>query len=284
MALLDRRGLLRAASATFAGCCLPSHTGRTAGPATATLRAQRLAWAGVRLETTTTTLFIDPLSNVDVWGPALPDRLVPIEVDHGSRFVLVTHLHPDHFDVAAVRHVLGDAGTLICAAQSAASAATHGFKVRSASLYEPILLGDDFTATSVPAVDGYGDPQVSWVVSGGGRKIIHCGDSMFHGAWWHIGRQLGPFDAAFLPINGARFSWRQPVTDVSAVMTPEQAVGAAVVLGAKLIVPIHYGVVGADGYRELPDPAAGILDAARRREIAVELAKPGEWLTWRARS
>jgi L-ascorbate metabolism protein UlaG (beta-lactamase superfamily) len=77
---------------------------------------------------------------------------------------------------------------------------------------------------------------------------------------------------------------RQPVTDVSAVMTPEQAVGAAVVLGAKLIVPIHYGVVGADGYRELPDPAAGILDAARRREIAVELAKPGEWLTWRARS
>jgi L-ascorbate metabolism protein UlaG (beta-lactamase superfamily) len=121
------------------------------------------------------------------------------------------------------------------------------------------------------------------VVSGGRRRIIHCGDTMWHGSWWQIGRQYGPFDAAFLPINGARFAWRKPVSEISAVMTPEQAVAAAVVLGARLIVPIHYGVVGAEDYSELPNLEATLLESARKRGVAVEIARPGEWLTWKAR-
>ena len=138
----------------------------------------------------------------------------------------------------------------------------------------------DFTATAVPAVDGYGDPQVSWVVSGGGRRIIHCGDTLWHGAWWRIGRQFGPFDAAFLPINGARFEWRKPVSDVPAVMTPEQAVAAAVVLGARLVVPIHYGVVGAEGYREIPHPERDLIEAAQRRNQEAAIVRPGDWVVW----
>ncbi len=110
-------------------------------------------------------------------------------------------------------------------------------------------------------------------------RIIHCGDTLWHGAWWHIGRFLGPFDA-FLPINGARFAWRKPVSEVAAVPTPEQAVAAAVVLNARLIVPIHYGVVAADSYDEVPDPAAALAEAARKRQVAVEVVRPGEWLTW----
>jgi hypothetical protein len=41
--------------------------------------------------------------------------------------------------------------------------------VRAARPFEPLLVGD-FTVTAVPAVDGYGAPQVSWVVDGGGRR------------------------------------------------------------------------------------------------------------------
>jgi L-ascorbate metabolism protein UlaG (beta-lactamase superfamily) len=165
----------------------------------------------------------------------------------------------------------------------APAAAAAGFRVRSAPLYEPVLL-NDFTATAVPAVDGYGDPQVSWIVSGGGRRVIHCGDTLWHGSWWHIGRQFGPFDAAFLPINGARFGWRKPVSDVHAVLTPEQAVAAAVVLGARLLVPIHYGVAPSEDYQEVPDAEALLLAAARKRKVNVEVARPGEWLTWQPRA
>jgi L-ascorbate metabolism protein UlaG (beta-lactamase superfamily) len=212
-------------------------------------------------------------------GTALKDKFIPVEPLEGDGYVVVTHRHPDHFDPQAVRKILGEEGILVCDPDVAPLAASYGFKVRVATHYEPILLGD-FTVTAVPAVDGYGDPQLSWVVSGGSRRIIHCGATMWHGAWWRIGRQLGPFDAAFLPINGARFEGRKPWSDVPAVMTPEQAVAAAVVLGAKLVVPIHYGVVGAEGYRELPGCESMLVEAARKRNVNVDVVCPGNWVKW----
>ena len=295
---MRRRDVLAGGVATLAGCALPRRRDPVRPPSSTPgtpddamprardrpgdLRAQRLAWAGVRLDTGTASLWLDPLADAEVWGPALKDPLVPPTPERDrQRYVVVTHRHPDHFDPIAVRAALGDAGTLVCAQETATIAAGRGFKLRVASLYEPILLGDDFTATAVPAVDGYGDPQVSWVIAGGGRRIIHCGDTLWHGAWWHIGRNLGPFDAAFLPINGAKFAWRKPVSDIPAVLTPEQAIAAAVIVGARLVVPIHYGVVGAEGYEEIPDAAQRLVAEGHRRHVAVELVRPGDWVDWR---
>jgi L-ascorbate metabolism protein UlaG (beta-lactamase superfamily) len=279
-----RRDFLRASLVLGLGAAVsPLRVARAANATGPSLRAQRLAWAGVRLQLEKATFFLDPLISADVLGPTLPDKLISVDVAEGDRYVAITHRHPDHFDPAAARKALGTTGSVVCSPDVAPAVAASGFKVRSAPLYEPILLGDSFTATAVPAVDGYGDAQVSWVVSGGGRRIIHCGDTLWHGSWWHIGRQFGPFDAAFLPINGARFGWRKPVSDVPAVMTPEQAVAAAVVLGARLLVPIHYGVVGDEDYQEFSHPEAALVEAARRRKMAVEIVRPGEWLTWQGR-
>jgi L-ascorbate metabolism protein UlaG (beta-lactamase superfamily) len=279
-----RRDLLRASLALGVGAAVSPLRVAWAASAGPSLRVQRLAWAGVRLQLEKATLFLDPLITADAWGPALPDKLIPVDVAEGDRYVAITHRHPDHFDPPAARKALGTTGSIVCSADVAPAVAAAGFKVRSAPLYEPILLGDHFTATAVPAVDGYGDAQVSWVVSGGGRRIIHCGDTLWHGSWWHIGRQYGPFDAAFLPINGARFGWRKPVSDVPAVMTPEQAVAAAVVIGARLLVPIHSGVVGGEDYQEVSHPEAALLKVARERKMAVEIVHPGEWLTWQGRA
>lgn len=281
-----RREFLARAAALAAGVFLHSigveAQAQDAGQRPA-LRIQKLAWAGVKLQLDKAVLFIDPLVNPDVWGPALKDKIIPIEAAEGDRFVLVTHRHPDHFDPLAIRKALGETGTLVCNSDVASLAAGAGLRVRVAEIYEPVLLGD-FTATPVPATDGYGDAQVSWIVSGGGRRILHCGDTLWHGTWWRIGRQYGPFDAAFLPINGARFEWRKPVSDVPAVLTPEQAVAAALIVGAKLIVPIHYGVSDAEGYKEMPECERLLLAAAQKRGIGVEVVPPGDWLTWQPRS
>jgi L-ascorbate metabolism protein UlaG (beta-lactamase superfamily) len=275
-----RRDFLCSTLAAAAGGMLASRTGsllaRTPSPS---LRAQRLAWAGVRLQLDSGSLFLDPLIDRNVWGNALKDELIPVSGAVGDRFVLITHRHPDHCDPEAIRQALGDNGTLVYAAP-AGIPNVPGVKMRAGALYEPLLLGD-FTATAVPAVDGYGDPQVSWIVTAGDRRIIHCGDTLWHGAWWHIGRQYGPFDAAFLPINGAKFSWRKPVTDVPAVMTAEQAIAAAVVMGARLVVPIHYGMAGAEGYAEDPHAEETLRDFARQRRVDVEILKPGAWVEWR---
>lgn len=250
--------------------------GRTA--ASDGLRIQRLPWAGVRLQLPSGVLFIDPLTSPEVWGEALKDTLTPVSGASGDRYVLVTHTHGDHADPRAIREALGETGTLIYPAGAPAPHAP-GVRMRAAALYEPLLLGD-LTATPVPAADGYGDPQVSWVVFAGGRRIIHCGDTAWHGSWWRIGRQLGPFDAAFLPINGARFSFRRPASDIPAVLTPEQAVAAAVILDARVVVPIHYGVQGAENYAELERPLDLLHDAAARRGVVVNALQPGEWIQW----
>ena len=141
---LDRRTFLAGACAIAAASLLPSplispaHAGDSP-----LLRAQRLAWAGVRLQLGPSDVYLDPLLNPKAWGPALPDRLVPIDPPgEGSRYVLVTHRHPDHFDPIAIGQALGETGALVCTADAVAAATSAGFRVRLASLYEPLLLGD----------------------------------------------------------------------------------------------------------------------------------------------
>ena len=272
-----RRFLAASAASLLAG---PLARAADAAPA---LQVQRLGWAGIHLQLGEAHLYIDPLLDPAVWGPALLDPLTPIATQPGPRFALVTHRHEDHLDPLALKAALGTGGTFLSAEAVNAGLLPPGTLSRVAALYEPQLLGD-FTAVAVPAADGYGDPQVSWIVSAGGRRIIHCGDTLWHGHWWRIGRQYGPFDAAFLPINGARFGWRKPASDVPAVLTPHQAVEAAAILGARLVVPIHYGIAPSDEYREVPDARAELLAAARAKGIGVEIVPSGGWMAWTSRA
>lgn len=270
----------------FMACCVgvsaaawfPAGTVLASKPAS-TLRIQRLAWAGIRLQLPHATLFIDPLVNPQAWGEALPDALIPVSDALGDTSVLITHAHPDHFDAQATAAALHRGGVLAYPAGIHPSPLPAGVRARPSPLWEPQLLGD-FTATPVPASDGYGDTQVSWVVDAGGRRIFHGGDTLWHGHWWRIGRQFGPFDAVFLPVNGARFGWRQPVSGLPGVLTPEQAVAAAAILGTHTLVPIHYGISGMKEYVEVADPIGELHKAARARSIAVQAVAPGDWVDW----
>jgi len=66
------------------------------------------------------------------------------------------------------------------------------------------------------------------------------------------------------------------------VLTPEQAVAAAAILGARVMVPIHYGVTGMKQYTEVADPIGAVQLASRERQVAVQSLAPGEWLSWPA--
>lgn len=274
-----RRRFLHLCAGLSVGTLVSSGILRAAGDAD-TLRIQRLAWAGVRLQLPNATLFIDPLVNPETWGSALDDALIPVADGVGDTSVLITHTHSDHFDSKAVEGALARGGTLVHPNGTNPLPVPPSARTRSSALWEPQLLGD-FTATAVPASDGYGDLQVSWVVSAGGRRIFHGGDTLWHGHWWRIGRQLGPFDAAFLPVNGARFGWRKPVSGQPGVLTPEQAVAAATILGARRLVPIHYGVSGMEEYVEVEDPIGRLRRAARHRSVDIQPLPPGAWLEWR---
>jgi L-ascorbate metabolism protein UlaG (beta-lactamase superfamily) len=133
----------------------------------------------------------------------------------------------------------------------------------------------------VPAVDGFGASagQVSWIIHVAGKTFIHCGDTLWHGEWWSYSKAYGPFDAAYMPINGVHIPGFRPQSLMPATMTPEQAVAACVVMGAKLISPIHFGHHDPDGYQEYPDAVPTLLATAKERGLPVEYLEVGEEAT-----
>jgi L-ascorbate metabolism protein UlaG (beta-lactamase superfamily) len=242
---------------------------------TGELGLRRLAWAGVEVNSGAERLLIDPLEDADplagfLGSPRAP--LAPIDVD-GSTWVLVTHLHPDHCDRRLLDRVA--AGRVVCHGPIAETLRRDGIEAMAVRLWETTRLGP-FQVTAVPSQDWRGDDQVAWVVEASGRRIIHCGDTIWHGKWWEIARRHGPFDVAFVPINGviARLEGFTP-TEVPATLTPEQAIEASVVLGAGVACAIHHGLFNnPPRYVEQPDAVGRLLAAALRRSVRA-VAPPG---------
>ena len=185
----------------------------------------------------------------------------------------------------ALQGVLGDAGAVICHRAIAGELARRDLAIRGVALHEPVLLdwlSADVAVTAVPAADGWGLRRVSWVVDGAGRRVIHCGDTLWHGHWWDIARQYGPFDLAFLPINGVVYHrGRYTGSPIPATLTPQQAAVVGQLLGARVVCPIHYGRADDPAhYAEAPDVEAAFLDEARRRGVGTLVLAAGAWVEW----
>jgi L-ascorbate metabolism protein UlaG (beta-lactamase superfamily) len=240
------------------------------------ITVERLAWAGIKLETPGVAIFIDAVApSDDAPGPAL-------HTTAERAFALVTHAHGDHCDPAALRPVLGDNGYIVAQEDVARFINPQGVLVQPVPYFEPVFLsraGGEFVAWCVPAADGLGSPQCSWIVEGGGKRIIHCGDTMWNGGFWDDVRAYGPFDAAFLPINGMRQTlgrFRDVTQPMS--MTPDQAAAAALILKPAVTVPIHYGSHGNPNYVEVPDAEQRFLAEMARLKLNARVMKPGESL------
>jgi len=241
------------------------------------LRVERLTWAGVKLSSERATVFIDAVGT-DLWDGKAPQGLVPVTADTGSRYALISHVHNDHFDAATLREVLGERGSVICVDEIASYVASRGLRVISAKPWVPVQRGG-FVFTALPAVDGFGAQQVSWLVRHQNVRILHAGDTLWHGALADIGAQFAPIDIAFLPINGARMQ-TQPSTHTPAVMTPQQAVDAARLLGARSAVPIHFGLNDPPHYVEVAQPLQTFERLAAEQDVLVQALVPGETYVW----
>ncbi len=261
------------------------------------MRLRRLDWAGIELEAKDERVVIDHMLDPGIFSAFLGDPrdelIAPDPGRAGAAFL--THLHRDHADVAAIELALASTGTVFRPARpareskldevangeaEAALAASH-LEVRSCGAGDVVEAGP-FSATALFASDGLGSPQVSWLIEAGGKKVLHCGDTVWHGAWWEVALAHGPIDFACLPANGAEVSFPhlQPAVSVPAVMTPDQAVEAARALQARALVPIHYNrtLEHAEYYRPVPDAGERIEAAAKQRGVTVRFLDPGVWV------
>src|SRR6476659_7153538 len=160
---------------------------------------RRLGWAGIEIEAGGQRLVIDPLVGFGDLEQFVGPPLTELPPASGAADVaLVTHLHRDHADPDALHDVPlvlrpeANDGAFLEIAATTAQEAIGGTVVAPWQTVD----GGAFTITAVPAVDGFGDPQVSWVVEADGRRILHCGDTIFHGSWWRIRMRHGPFGLA----------------------------------------------------------------------------------------
>lgn len=257
------------------------------------MRVRRLGWAGIELEADGATAVIDLLEHVGALArftgePREP--LPPPSAPGAVSLALVTHLHSDHADPAALARALSPGAVVLRPTPAdgegletiGMSVAEQGFAelrlpTRVVEPWETVHVGP-FEVTAVPAADGFGDAQLSWVLAADGQRIIHCGDTLFHGWWWLTKMRHGPFDAAFLPVNGpvVDLPHRQPPSTLPIAMDPTQAAEAAALLGVALAVPIHYDTLNNPPvYRQVDRPAEAFVQAAARRGVEAQVVAPG---------
>ncbi|MDM4719535.1 MBL fold metallo-hydrolase [Micromonospora sp. WMMA1363] len=244
-----------------------------------TLHVRRLAWAGVEIRIGATRLLIDPLEHAAPLEPVMgvPKRPLPAVDTPSGTHVLITHLHPDHYDHELLAGLADDA-TVGCHAPIAPQVRAAGLNAIPQELGEPRSIGL-LTVTPVTSLDWRGNDcdQVAWVVEGAGRRIIHCGDTQWHGSWWQIARDHGPFDVAFVPVNGVIARFEGYTADVPVTMTPEQAVEAAVALGATTVCAMHYGLFhNPPTYVEQDDIEQRFRRAAGQRGITAAIVADGQ--------
>jgi len=100
-----------------------------------------------------------------------------------------------------------------------------------------------------------------WLVDTGTARTFFCGDSAWFEGFAELGRRLSPIDVAMLPIGAYEPRWFMRV----AHMDPEEALAATRVLGARRMIPMHWGTF------DLADDAVDEPPRALERL----LAKPG---------
>lgn len=258
------------------------------------MRIRSLGWAGLEIEAGGGRAVIDAVVDMAGLGKYVGPARTPLYAPESPvDLAMVTHLHADHTDATTLAATLAADGLLLRpapmtgspmerAATAAAEAglAGHDLPTQVVQPWDTVERGP-FRATAVPAVDGLGDNQVSWVLEADGVRIFHGGDTVFHGFWWTIAARCGPFDAVFLPTNGAicTFPNLVPASPLPADLTPQQAAVAAHLLNARLAVPIHYDAISAEGvYEQVDDPAGTFVAEAGRLGVTTQVLAPGEVL------
>lgn len=248
------------------------------------MKIQKLPWAGVVVESNGERLLIDPIAGISsaaekVFG-APKEPMIPLNRIGNVLAVLQTHTHQDHFDPKALLQTYGKDIPVLVPHESVSDAEKEGLeRVIGVHLGDTLSFGP-FSVTATYSADGFGSPQTAWVIEAEGRKILHAGDTLWHGHWWKMAKFFGAINAALLPVNAAQIvipGQKPSVQPIS--MSPEQAVSAAEILNASVLIPIHFRTFHQPPtYIETPQVMSRLEEAARRHSRKIKILDTLQWL------
>jgi L-ascorbate metabolism protein UlaG (beta-lactamase superfamily) len=206
--------------------------------------------------------------------PPIPvEQLPPIDA------VVISHDHYDHLDMATVQG-LAARGTRF-AVPLGVGAHLEKWGVDPATIVEldwnesASIAGLTLTATPARHYSGrnplHGNETLwsSWVVAGPAHRFFFSGDSGYFDAYKAIAVKHGPFDLALIKIGACDEMWQ------AIHMSPEEAVQAARDLGARLLLPVHWGTFNL-AFHAWNDPPERAVAAAQKAGVAIVVPRPGE--------
>lgn len=201
------------------------------------------------------------------------DDLPPVD------FVLISHNHYDHLDLPTLRALAQrDADTVFFVPLG------NGDLLRSQGITQVRELDWGQTATYKGATihclpsqhwskRSLTDDRMalwsSWAVTGNERRFYFAGDTGYFPGFEDIGRKLGPFDLAAVPIG----AYEPRAMMRESHLNPEEAVRAAQDLRAERALAIHFGTFDLSD-EPLDEPPRRFRDAA----ADTELGDAGAWL------
>ena len=109
----------------------------------------------------------------------------------------------------------------------------------------------------------------SWAVTGSERRFYFAGDTGYFPGFEEIGRKLGPFDLAAVPIG----AYEPRAMMLESHMNPEEAVRAAQDLRAERALAIHFGTFDLSD-EPLDEPPRRFREAA----LDAEFGDAGAWV------
>jgi L-ascorbate metabolism protein UlaG (beta-lactamase superfamily) len=241
------------------------------------LRLTYVGHATVLIELDGVRLLTDPvltrrLGPLRRRGPTpVPAELDPIDA------ILVSHAHTDHFHGPSLRAIGGDPLVVVPhgmgPAVARAGRRTHELSVNDQFEIGPVRI------TAVPARHGRGPLHrearpIGFLVEGSSR-VYFAGDTAIYPG---MTRLAGRVEVALLPVG----RWGLPVGPDR--LTPRSAVDAAILLGARFAVPIHWGTLYVPGFRtgrwgwgSLEAGEAFAREGMRRAPcLEVTVLRPGE--------
>lgn len=195
--------------------------------------------------------------------------------------VVISHDHYDHLDYASVRQLRMHAQHFFVPLGVGAHLERWGVSPANITELEwwesAPFHGLRFTCTPSRHFSGrrIGGRDTtlwaSWVVTTNRERVYFSGDSGYGPHFAEIGKRYGPFNLTLLECGQYDRSWP------NVHMLPEQTVQAAKDLGAKLLVPIHWGafVLALHPWTE-PVERAG--KAAKKVGVAIATPKLGQLL------
>ncbi|TGL56547.1 MBL fold metallo-hydrolase [Leptospira ognonensis] len=203
----------------------------------------------------------------------LPEDMPELDI------LLITHDHYDHLDYETVIKLFPKTKTIIVPLGVSAHLLSWGVpieKIIELDWYETknITTGLRLTATPTRHFSGRSILRnqslwCSYVVEIGEYKVFVGGDSGFGSVFESIGKKYGPFDLAFLECGQYGEDWP------SIHMRPEETALAAVAIGAKSFVPVHWGkfILSLHPWN---DPIIRVLAASKSLKLNLQVPKIGE--------